>query len=484
MMVPKTTKCVRRVTQGTLLIISFAIGCKSPQPVESPKPVPDVSPASALPSATGLKLGASQIEPMYQELLAIDMEAVVRIAQVENADILLARHNVEVRRGQMESQVGALFPALVPSIFFQDIQGTKQATEGDLVGVGFNTFQPGIAIQWILNPGKVYYDIIAAKKRLAASEYQEQSVVMKTLRRGAAQYYSLVLVQAEVEAAQQGVLESQEMLRISQRREDTGSGVASDVLSAQAHLAGRQQVLARAINAFYNASVDLAMTLRLDASVTLVPKIENLSPITLVRDDLDLDALLELAVVHRPDLEQVRLLVLSVSAATEATWWGAYGPEFQAGYSYDGIKTNEGRNSELNDQRRFTAGAGWRWSVSSFGTLKSAHAMEKQAMIEADVKLDEVRSEVIRALQETRMHLDLIAQADQQLSAAQEAFRLTQVRFDNGMTTQFEVLQSQQTGAQARLHFTEAVVHYNRSQVDLLASLGLLDPEKLTPGAT
>ena len=55
---------------------------------------------------------------------------------------------------------------------------------------------------------------------------------------------------------------------------------------------------------------------------------------------------------------------------------------------------------------------------------------------------------------------------------------------DNGMTTQFEVLQSQQTGAQARLHFAEAVVSYNRSQVYLLASLGLLGPDQLTPGPT
>ena len=133
---PKTKKCVRRVTQGALLFVSFAMGCKSPPPAESPKSVPDVSPASVSPSVPALELDASQIEPMYQELLAIDMEAVVRIAQVENADILLARHTVEVRRGQVESQVGALFPVLVPSVFFQDIQGTKQATEGELVGVG------------------------------------------------------------------------------------------------------------------------------------------------------------------------------------------------------------------------------------------------------------------------------------------------------------------------------------------------------------
>lgn len=464
---------------AAVIMVAFTSGCKTPKPVKTDRPLPDISPASQSTSDQVLHLDSSQIKPMYQELLAIDLATVVSVAQAENTDILLARQDIEVRRGQVQSSIGAIFPALVPSVFFQDVQGTKQATEGNLVGVNFNTFQPGIAIQWILNPGKVYYDIIAAKKRLAASEFQEKSVITKTLGTAAVQYYSLVLAQVQIEAAQQAVLESQELLRINQLREETGTGITGDILTAQAHLAQREQNLFKAINAFYNASVDLTLTLRLDASVTLVPKIENLSLITLVRKDFDLDALLALAVQHRPDLEQVRLLVASISAQTDATWWGAFGPELQAGYSYDGIKTNEGDNTDLNDQRHFTARAGWRWSVSSFGDLKASHAIEKQAMIKADFKLDKVRSEVIRALQASRMNDELITKSDQQLLAAREAFRLTRVSFENGMTINLNVLQAQDALAQANLHFAQAIVGYNQAQVHLATSLGIISMDTL-----
>lgn len=474
----------RRITQSLIgvavILASFTLGCKTPAPIAPDRPMPDISPTSQSKSDQVLHLDASQIEPMYQQLLAIDLETVVRIAQADNTDILLARQEIEVRQGQVQSSIGAIFPALVPSMFFQDIQGTKQATEGNLVGVGFNTFQPGIALQWIINPGKVYYDIIAAKKRLAASEFQEKSVIVKTLGTAAVQYYGLVLSQAQIEVAQQAVMESQELLRINQLREKTGTGITGDVLTAQAHLAEREQNLFKAINAFYNASVDLALTLRLDASVTLIPKIKNLSLVTLVRKDLDLDALIALAVDYRPDLEQVRLLVASISAETDATWWGAYGPEFQAGYRFSGIKTNEGDDTSWNDQRHFTARTGWRWSVSSFGNLKSSKAIEKQAMIKADLKLEEVRAEVIRALQKSRMNDKLVTKSDLQLLAAQEAFRLTQVSFKNGLMITLNVLEAEDALARANLHFAQAIVGYNQAQVHLSMALGIINVETLS----
>ena len=66
--------------------------------------------------------------------------------------------------------------------------------------MGFNTFQPSIAVQWVVNPGKVIYEIVAAKKRLAAQEHQQRAVVMETIRRAAVHYYDLVLAQAGVAA--------------------------------------------------------------------------------------------------------------------------------------------------------------------------------------------------------------------------------------------------------------------------------------------
>ncbi|MCH8054394.1 MAG: hypothetical protein IH895_10055, partial [Planctomycetes bacterium] len=44
-----------------------------------------------------------------------------------------------------------------------------------------------------------------------------------------------------------------------------------------------------------------------------------------------------------------------------------------------------------------------------------------------------------------------------------------------GTMTTLDVLQAQDAASQARLRYAEAVVRYNQSEVDLLASLGLID---------
>src|SRR5207244_4059631 len=110
------------------------------------------------------------------ELLAIDLPSALRTATAENFDIRTARQQVEASRGRLESAIGGAFPVLVPSAIFEHVEGTVRAVRGDLVGAGFNTFQPGIAAQWVLNPGQIIYDIITAKKRLYAVEHQERSV--------------------------------------------------------------------------------------------------------------------------------------------------------------------------------------------------------------------------------------------------------------------------------------------------------------------
>jgi outer membrane protein TolC len=513
-----------------LLSLLLAGGCASHRPTDTEPQRPDVAPATQPASAEALRLDASQIEPMYTEMLAIDLPSVVRVAVARNFDIRQARQAVTASRGELESAVGAAFPALVPTAMFEHVDGTLRATEGNLVGVGFNTFQPSIAIQWVINPGRVIYDIVAAKKRLSASEHQRRAVVLETLRASVVQYYGLVLAQARVSAAHQAVSEAEELLRINRLRTRTGTGVPADELRAEARVAQRRQDLLLAMQEFYNASVDLAVTLHLDSSVTLVPSIDQLPPTHLVREDLSIDELLGFAVIFRPDLKRVRTLVEAAAADQGSTWWGAFGPQFQAAYQYGGITghaNNVGSaegipgnlivnpvspsgsfagNSVANglikegilrgsrrldrrddktfgfsDQQRFNSSAGWRLSLSAFGDLKTADAVQMQARIEAERRLDQVRAQVVTAAQASKTNDELARLAQQQVAAAAEALRLSEANLRAGAMTTLDVLQAQDAVTQARLRHAEAVVRYNQSQVNLLAAIGLLDEASLSP---
>jgi len=459
-------------------------GCAS-QPEETPLEEPDVAPERQSSSELLLELHPLKIRPIDRESSAIDLTTAVRVAAAENFDVLQAREQVAASEGLLESARGSIFPSLVPSISYQDVQGAVRATEGNLVGVGFNTFHTSIAVQWVLNPGKVKYDIIAASKHLAASEHRQRAVIDETLRKAAVQYYELVLSQAGVAAAQEAVSEAGELLRINQARSKTGTGIPADVSRAEAHLASRQQELSKALNLFYDTSVSLSLTLNLDSSVTLVPQTTHLGAVDLVRTDLQLDELLELAVLSRPDLESVRTMAKAMAARADATWWSGFGPLLGVVYQFGGIESDDGDQAyAFKDQQQFSAGAGMSWSLSSPGAIKAAKAFEREALIEAARKLNDVRAEVVRFSEDSKMYRELISLSHKQLAAAEQAHRLVQASFGTGTVTILDLLQSQDGLARARLAYAEAVVHYNASQVNLLAALGLINEDKLTMPAT
>lgn len=517
----------RRLAAASIVgYIGLISGCVGGRTTPGPLDWSALKPKNA-PPLDGLRLDASQVRPMYRELLAIDLPSVVRIASANNIDIRLARYAVEQARGRLESVVGGAFPALVPTALFEHVEGSVRATEGNIVGAGFNTFQPSIAIQWITNPGRVAYEILASKKRLQATQYSERAVQVEALRTSVIQLYDLALAQARIATADQALREAEELYRINQSRVRLGTGVKADELRAEARLAERRQDLAIAMNLLYQASLALTETLQLDdPTITLIPKMDSLSLVELIRDDAPIEDLLSIAVEQRPDLQSVRALVEAVAADEGATWWGAFGPQFSVGYQYGGISghsnntdkgtgippnlivnplastgafstdgrvngfiregilrtsqrldPNRDQTFSFSDQQRFNADIGSRWSLSAFGDLKASGAARQQAVLEAQRLFTLVKTQVVRAQQDGRLSRQLIDLAAQQMASAEEALRLSQANLQAGAMTTLDVLQAQDAVSQARLRHAEAVVRYNQSQVDLLASLGLLDEE-------
>jgi outer membrane protein len=461
----------RRVLAPSLLVA--ASGCAEDQsnlPLSHPWAPPATQPAASL------KIDASQIRPMYDHrLLAVDLPTVVRVAMSRNIDIKEAQQSIEASRGVYESNVGAIFPSLTPNITALGIQGALSTTSG-LALATFTHFLPAAAIEWVINPGQVAYNVIASKRRLEASELQDQAVVLETARLAAVQYYGLVLNQAQVSVAWRAIIEAEELLRIERLRLKTGTGLPADELRAEAARAGKQQDLLTALNGFYDASIALTVTLHLDPTVVLVPRAGTMKQAMLIREDLPIDDMLVMAVRYRPDLEAVRTLLAAAEADKGATIWGGLGPQVQA----NGVLATRPPAGKLVDteyrQPIYTATGSFNWSLATFGRVKSAAANANTAALNVDRQLDEVQAAVVTAHQASLTAAKLIPKAKQEVAAAEEALRLTQKNLQAGTGLTIDVLQAQDSADQARLRYATAIVRYNESQINLLASLGLIDP--------
>lgn len=473
-----TSKALMR---GVAFLLScLAAGCAAG--LSSPDGAsPNVMPRDQ-PAADVLRLDRSQIFPMYSEMLAIDLQNVVQVASVKNIDILEARQRVEASRGQLESAAASIFPIIAPSVVLDHLQGVNSSFTGQLVGANFTTLQPAILVQLILNPGRVFYDVIASKKRLLATEQQERFIVMETIRSSIVQYYDLILAQSRISVAREAVAAAAELLRLTRLRLEAGTGLPSDDLRAQADLAGREQDLAIALNTFYQASVTLASTLYLDATVTLVPKPDQIAPTRLVREDLGIGDMLAIAAQWRPDLQSVKNFAAAAAADTNSTLWGGVSPQLQAGYQFGGLTSQTpGQNFPLQQQQHANASAGWILSPALFGQVKTAEATEQEAALEAERRLEDVRAQVVRSAQDSATNAQIIPIARQQVAAAAEALRLAQENLGAGTALTVDVLQAEDALSEARLRYANAVTTYNQSQVNLLAALGLIDSVSLAP---
>jgi outer membrane protein TolC len=368
---------------------------------------------------------------------------------------------------------------------YQYLHGPNQNANGTLVLTNFNNLIPAITLQWIMNPGRIYYEIVASKRRLEASDRREQSVVLDTLRSAAIQYYDLVLEQARVAAARQAVGEAEEALRLTELRVKAGTALAADLARARASLAGRRQDLLLAVNAFYEASLALTGTLQLDPVVTLVPAPNQIEQIALVKDELSVDELLATAVRYRPDLEEARSLLAATEADKGAVLWGALGPQFQAAYTFGGVATDaQGHVFHLREQEKAYASAGFAFGMSTFGQAKTASANVRASEIDIQKQLEQVRIQVVVAQQASITNANLIPIAQDQVTSAREALRLAQANLKAGTMLLLDVLQAEDELDAARLRHADAVVHYNQSQVNLLASLGLLTAPTVSPPTT
>jgi outer membrane protein TolC len=459
------------------MLASLTAGCVSdpwdPDATLQVEP-PNVTPVRQASNGT-LRLDNSRIGPMYRERLTVDLESVTRVASLDNVGILEAQQQVEASHGQLEAAAAAVLPMVGPGAALTHLQGVNTDAFGVLKLAHFTTFNPAILVHWAVNPGQVYFNVVASKKRLLASGQQERSVVMQTVQTAALQYYDLVLAQARVAVSREALAEAQELLRLANKRVDAGFGLPVDVTRSRATLAGRQQDLAVALNGFYKASVKLGSTLYLDPTVTLVPKSGALVAKSLVRDDLGIEQMLTIAVEWRPDLQSVRELAAAAGADTSAIIWGAGMPTLEAGYQPGRLKSwTPGTTYPMKGQEINTTSIGWLFNPAIFGQSKTSGANEQIAELEVRRLFEQIGDEVVISAQDSSTNASLFPIAKQQVTAAEEALRITRENFGVGTALFLDLLQAQDAVNQARLNYATAITSYNQSQVNLLAALGLI----------
>ncbi len=296
----------------------------------------------------------------------------------------------------------------------------------------------------------------------AARERTKQEIILQTKLA----YFQVLGTQAGVEAAQRGVAQAEETLRIARARVQAGTSPRFDEIQAEVSLAQAQQTLGRARNGVAVATQGLAAVVGLPVDSSLRPQEQmEVAPVR-----APVAELLARGFSQRPEIAEHKARADAAQAAIELARAGA--------------QPVVGLVGTVNTTGTSFGSIGLGWSVM----LSATFPLFDGGVTAAKIKEAELRLEALKVVEmQLRQRIELevrqaalnlaaaaeeVAAATKTIEAAREALRIAQVRFREGVGTNLEVIAAQAALAQSEAARVQALLAFNTARAQLERAAG------------
>ena len=295
----------------------------------------------------------------------------------------------------------------------------------------------------------------------------EHEVVFGVVR----SYYGIHLAQEAQATVEASVRTAEANLSAAEARHDVGVAVASDVLAARVRLARLKEEAIAAANQvkLARASLNDAMGVALDQRYKITGRLDLL-PLRYDR----LEGLEDLAREQRPDYRQAALEEQRLEKEVLRTK-GAFLPTMHLMGNYE---INNHRFTS-DGQDSWAVGVVLNWNLFSGGAdharLVEAQANHQRATALRERLASAIGLEVHDAFLALQTARERVAVAKDAVTYAEESLRIVQDRYENGLTTIVELLDSETALTAARTNLTRTLYDATVGQARLDLSLGTLD---------
>ena len=211
------------------------------------------------------------------------------------------------------------------------------------------------------------------------------------------------------------------------------------------------------------AGARLAQVLRLDSTVELLAKEDELTPLSLVSTNTTLGALVTQAFAARPELQQSRAFVLAAADTRNGAVYGPLVPTVGAQVFAGGLGGgNETSNRSLGESEDYLVTLGWRIGPGGLFDRSRVHAADarlRTAQLTGDKLRDEITRQVVDGLTRAQSSADQLAVTRRGVAAAEEAFRLARERREFGVAVVLETIQAEQDLTRLRSDYVNLRMH-------------------------
>jgi outer membrane protein TolC len=414
---------------------------------------------------------------------AITLEEAIRLAQ--NNEPAFAAAAAESRAAALERTDAKA--ALLPSVVFHnqylytESNRSKAATTQGGVTESLPVFIANNAVHEYVSQASVTETVGVAgvaAARLASANAARAQAELEIARRGliatvVGLFYDARSSSDKLAVAQRALDEANHFLDITQKRESAGESAHADVIKARLGQQQRQRELSDAVLAKEKASLELGVLLYPDPRTDFTVAEEAAAPMLPDRKDVE-----AAAGANNPEIRSA-LASLKASQAQTLTAWGGLLPDLALNYSY-GIDAPQfaSYGPDGIQNRGFSASATfdipiWDW-LTSERKVREARIRANASQVALTgaqrrmlANLDEFYHEAETAQQQ-------LVSLDASVADAQEALRLTNLRYVDGEGTVLDVVDAQSTLVSSENARAEGMVRYHVALAQLATLTGRL----------
>lgn len=432
-----------------------------------------------------LDVPESYIQPVQQgetfantpwwELFADEqLQQLIRIALEENQDLGIAAARVEEFRAVLGVTRADQFPSVDITASGAQAEGSTNVFPGNIPGVPndkVENYRLSADVFFELDLfGRLRRSTEAARAQLLATEEAQRSITISLVASVASTYMLLRDLDAQFAIARRTESTRTDSLGIIQARFDKGTVPKLDVNQAEIELAVASAAVAAAERAVTQTENALAILLGRNPGAiprglalrqqVLPPGIPAGLPSELLQ--------------RRPDVLASEAQLAAQTArigVAQAARWPSLSLTGALGFESDDLSTLTDGGSDF-----WNAGVGILAPVFNAGRNKSRVEVEKarteQALLAYEQTVQRAFREVEDALVAVRTYRDEHAARRRQVAAARSAAMLSRARYDGGVTSYLEVLDTERSLFNAELTESQTLRLYINAIIELYKALG------------
>jgi len=437
-----------------------------------------------------------------QEKMVLDLEQSIALALQNNPEIQIAEKEVAKAKAGVGEAYATLMPSLDASSSFSHAWALQRnvipnflkpmlaplapmipelALMPDYVEMVFgleNTFRYSLSLtQPLFLGGAGIAGVKMARSGFQASEHQLESKKQNLIYQTSDAFYACLLTQELIQVQEQALRQAQANLNIVLTKYDVGTASGLDKMRAEVEVANLKPVLIGVRNNHRSTLTRLRMVLGLaDGAIVEVKGILDFTPDGF--GDQSLEDLLSQAYLNRAELaaltSQKRIASGGVAMARSQFLPKLF---FQTDYSFLAMR-NDLKFTQDDFNKGFTSAVSLQ--IPLFHGFRS-HRQYRKAKLDLNIVQDSEKSLRDGITAEVEISYNTFNEAREKhqaatesVSMAEEALRLANLMYEEGASTQLDVLSSQLALTRARLNHISSLYEYQKARYALRRSTGTL----------